>query len=407
MATIGETLRSARERRGLTIEQVAHETRISARFIEALEAEEFEALPAPVYVRGFLRSYANYLKLDPQPLIDQLVGGDEFSPPGPEGFVGGPRAFRPQRVQRERTDPFRKPAAPAGGTFGARSDAGDEGDGWAPELPAGDEFERSREPLEPPSYHEAANPDPYGFERGRGPYRRATGGVLVERPLPAGEGGVGRWVVLAAAAVAAVAVGVAVVALAGGGGKGDGTAPGAAEQQTPQLTPAAVVPVGSATPRATGTGTVVSSTGTPGASPTGTVTGTPSAVATGTPTGAPGPGTPTATPTTAPSPTATPTSAPTATPTPFVPTPTPTPLPPRPSTLSACNLNLEVGKCGPSPARVICFPPFPQDLGVGTNSNWFVDVSGTYPLQPGWREVYVEYSVSVGPLIEAGQTGCR
>lgn len=70
-------------------------------------------------------------------------------------------------------------------------------------------------------------------------------------------------------------------------------------------------------------------------------------------------------------------------------------------------MNLELGKCGPSPARVICFPPFPADLGVGSNSNWFVDVSGTYPLQPGWREVYVEYGVSVGPLIDAGQHGCQ
>jgi hypothetical protein len=87
--------------------------------------------------------------------------------------------------------------------------------------------------------------------------------------------------------------------------------------------------------------------------------------------------------------------------------PTPTPLPPRPSTLSACDLNREVEKCGPSPARVICYPPFPADLGIGSNSNWFVDVSKSYPLQPGWREVWVEYTVSVGPLITVGQRGCE
>jgi hypothetical protein len=54
MPTVGETLRSAREQRGLTIEQVSHDTRISARFIEALEADRHQELPAPVYVRGFM-----------------------------------------------------------------------------------------------------------------------------------------------------------------------------------------------------------------------------------------------------------------------------------------------------------------------------------------------------------------
>ena len=53
------TLRSARIQRGLSIEQVAQDTRISARFLEALEDEAFQELPAPVYVRGFLRSYGN------------------------------------------------------------------------------------------------------------------------------------------------------------------------------------------------------------------------------------------------------------------------------------------------------------------------------------------------------------
>src|SRR6185503_1404785 len=76
VAGIGESLRSTRERRGLSIDQVALETRISPRFLEALEAEQFAELPAPVYVRGFLRSYANYLRIEPEPLLEQLVNGD-------------------------------------------------------------------------------------------------------------------------------------------------------------------------------------------------------------------------------------------------------------------------------------------------------------------------------------------
>ncbi|MCO5200937.1 MAG: helix-turn-helix domain-containing protein, partial [Chloroflexi bacterium] len=92
MAGIGETLRLTREHRGLSIEQVAQDTRISVRFLEALEAEQFDELPAPVYVRGFLRSYANYLKIDAQPLLDSLVGGERIPAGGPDGFVRGPQA---------------------------------------------------------------------------------------------------------------------------------------------------------------------------------------------------------------------------------------------------------------------------------------------------------------------------
>lgn len=388
MARIGETLREARERRGLTIEQVAQETRISARFVEALEEERFEELPAPVYVRGFLRSYANFLRIDPQPLLDQLVGGEPGLGAGPPGFVGGPREIR-ERPVRRRADPFRRSGNGEPGSV--------EGDGWAPERPMA-VAPSGPPPMEPPSYSEELNPDPFGFERGPRLSRRAVGGVLLERPEVPGEGGLPRALVLAALGVGVTVVVLAAVAIARGGG-GGGSSPGAApDAATRTLTPGAVVPVGSVTgtasPRATGTGAATPSvsatvvgTVTPGASPTGTM----------------GPSTPTP----GGSSTATPTLAPTATPTPLPPTPTPTPLPPRPSGLQACDLRLQEGKCGPSPARVICFPPFPADLGIGTNSNWFVDVSRSYPLQPGWREVWVEYGVSVGPLIDVGQHGCE
>lgn len=83
MASIGRALSEARLERNLSIEQVAEYTRISPRFLVALEREEFYELPAPVYVRGFLRSYANFLGLDPEPLLQELVaiGGPEMAPP--------------------------------------------------------------------------------------------------------------------------------------------------------------------------------------------------------------------------------------------------------------------------------------------------------------------------------------
>lgn len=403
MASIGATLREARERRGLTIEQVAQDTRISARFLEALEAEAFELLPAPVYVRGFLRSYASYLRLDPQPLLDQLVGGEYGAAGGPAEFVGGPRVPRGgQAAPRSRVDPFRRGSGGGTGAFVPGPPRGE--DAWAPEEP-GAPAEPDQAPIEPPSYYEEATPDPYGFERGRAPYRRAAAGVLLERPAAPGDAGMPKAVLFAAIGAIGLVVLFVVVALARGGGNGGGPA-APAEEPTRALTPAAVVPVGSPTARpgaassptgiATGTATV-GVTGTPG-------TATPTA-GPGTPTATPRPGTtPTATATATPSPTPAP---PTATPTPAPPTPTPVPPPPPPSGLSACNLNVDFEKCGRSPARVICFPPFRSEVGVAGQSNWFVDVSRTYPLQPGWREVWVEYRVSVGPLIAVGQAGCE
>lgn len=67
---IGETLKNAREALGLTIEEAAEKTRIRCRYLEAIEEENFDVLPDDVYVKGFLRSYARLLKLDPEPLVN-------------------------------------------------------------------------------------------------------------------------------------------------------------------------------------------------------------------------------------------------------------------------------------------------------------------------------------------------
>lgn len=72
MATIGETLRAARERRGLSLSEASRLTRIAPRFLVALEEDDYGALPAPVYARGFLRSYATLLGLEPEPLVAAL-----------------------------------------------------------------------------------------------------------------------------------------------------------------------------------------------------------------------------------------------------------------------------------------------------------------------------------------------
>ena len=66
---IGRSLRQAREARSLTVGDVAQALKLTLRQVEALEQECFERLPGPAFARGFLRNYARFLRLDPEPLI--------------------------------------------------------------------------------------------------------------------------------------------------------------------------------------------------------------------------------------------------------------------------------------------------------------------------------------------------
>jgi cytoskeletal protein RodZ len=79
---IGNSLREARVRQGLDFPELEQATKIRGKYLRALEHEEFEQLPGPTYVKGFLRSYADYLGLDGQLYVDEynsrfLVGEDE------------------------------------------------------------------------------------------------------------------------------------------------------------------------------------------------------------------------------------------------------------------------------------------------------------------------------------------
>jgi cytoskeletal protein RodZ len=72
MSTVAEQLRQAREARKLTIQEVAEATKIRSDHVQALDEGNWEVFPAPVYIRGFVRTYAGFLKLDVAALIDQL-----------------------------------------------------------------------------------------------------------------------------------------------------------------------------------------------------------------------------------------------------------------------------------------------------------------------------------------------
>jgi hypothetical protein len=91
---IGNSLREARLRQGLDFPEIEQATKIRGKYLRALEEEQFEVLPAQTYVKGFLRSYADYLGLDGQLYVD------EFN----SRYVRG-------EFEEEETTPFRPPGS--------------------------------------------------------------------------------------------------------------------------------------------------------------------------------------------------------------------------------------------------------------------------------------------------------
>lgn len=71
--TLSRTLKDARVAAGLSLEKLSEQTKIPVKYIRYLEDENYEGLPAEIYVKGFLRQCSSYLRIDPQPLIDLYI----------------------------------------------------------------------------------------------------------------------------------------------------------------------------------------------------------------------------------------------------------------------------------------------------------------------------------------------
>jgi cytoskeletal protein RodZ len=69
VSRLGELLRGQREKKGITLDQAAADTRIREKFLKALEDGDYQSLPGAVYTKGFLRNYAEYLDLDQDELV--------------------------------------------------------------------------------------------------------------------------------------------------------------------------------------------------------------------------------------------------------------------------------------------------------------------------------------------------
>ena len=101
MFEIGSTLREARVRRSLTLQQIEEDTKIRVKYVQAMENEEFDIMPGPTYVKGFLRTYSEYLGLDPEVIIGEYRSREgrtssrvHEEPFGGVSTLGRPRSHR-------------------------------------------------------------------------------------------------------------------------------------------------------------------------------------------------------------------------------------------------------------------------------------------------------------------------
>ncbi len=176
MGSVGDTLREAREKRGVAIEEVAASTKIQPRLLRAIEAEDWDALPGEFYASRFIHTYAQYLDLDAGAAVAEYEGG-----------AG---------------------AAGRGGRESARRG------GRAPSGSAGAAGVASREPR--------VEPRPLGRARGGGTgAARARGGLGPGARPGLGGGGISMRAVGGAVILAAIVAGFIVVVTGSGGGGGN------------------------------------------------------------------------------------------------------------------------------------------------------------------------------------------
>ena len=109
MPPIGETLREARMRQGLDIADVEERTKIRAKYLRALENEEWGLLPGHTFVKTFLRTYAEQVGLDPHLLVEEYRLNHEAEEPDIQPIASTPAARRDARTRDRRRGPAPRP----------------------------------------------------------------------------------------------------------------------------------------------------------------------------------------------------------------------------------------------------------------------------------------------------------
>jgi cytoskeletal protein RodZ len=108
LATFGEELRREREIRGISLKEIADATKISKRFLEAIERNDHKTLPAPVFTRGFVREYARYLGLNSDEMVNRYnyaAAGDDRIEKPPAHPAAQPLVESPKKPRAKRGIP--------------------------------------------------------------------------------------------------------------------------------------------------------------------------------------------------------------------------------------------------------------------------------------------------------------
>ena len=92
--TLGEKLRQAREERGITISEVAEQTRISALYLECIENDDYKILPGGIFNKGFVKSYAKYVGINEQEALSDYT--QLMSEQGQSSEIEEPKTYRPE-----------------------------------------------------------------------------------------------------------------------------------------------------------------------------------------------------------------------------------------------------------------------------------------------------------------------
>jgi len=100
MGSFGENLRRERDVRGVSLREIAEGTKISVRFLQALEEDRLEVLPGGLFPRAFVRQYALFLGLDPEKLVTDFVAAHGDTPAPERRFVPPPERRPPLSLGR-------------------------------------------------------------------------------------------------------------------------------------------------------------------------------------------------------------------------------------------------------------------------------------------------------------------
>src|SRR5438045_1412032 len=99
--TLGEKLRQAREERGISISEVAEQTRISPHYLDSIENDDYRTLPGGIFNKGFVKSYAKYVGIEEQEAL-QDYSHLTASQQGEGAPSEEPKTYRPEVLTDDR-----------------------------------------------------------------------------------------------------------------------------------------------------------------------------------------------------------------------------------------------------------------------------------------------------------------